>query len=79
MKIRCTSAIGRFLFQTCTWARRVHRAEMRDIDGVLYCNDGDWVESRTALVENFDGTLEIIHWQPLIETSSRARTATVTV
>ena len=28
----------------------IHRAEMRDINGVLYCNDGDWVESRTALV-----------------------------
>ena len=25
----------------------IHRAEMRDIDGILYCNDGDWVESRT--------------------------------
>jgi hypothetical protein len=28
----------------------------------LYCNDGDWVESRTALVEHADGRLEIIHW-----------------
>jgi UDP-2,3-diacylglucosamine pyrophosphatase LpxH len=42
----------------------IHRAEMRDINGVLYCNDGDWVESRTALVENFDGTLELVHWAP---------------
>ena len=42
----------------------IHRAEMRDIDGVLYCNDGDWVESRTALVEHFDGTLELLHWAP---------------
>ena len=32
------------------------------IDGVLYCNDGDWVESLTALVEHDDGTLEIVHW-----------------
>ncbi len=39
----------------------IHRAEMRDIGGVLYCNDGDWVESRTALVEHFDGSLEIVH------------------
>lgn len=38
----------------------IHRAEMREIDGVLYCNDGDWVESLTALVEHFDGRLEII-------------------
>ena len=52
---------------------------MRDIDGVLYCNDGDWVESRTALVENFDGTLELIHWQPLNEAPSRVQTATVAV
>lgn len=42
----------------------IHRAEMREIDGVLYCNDGDWVESRTALVEHFDGRLELVLWQP---------------
>ncbi|MEY2683788.1 MAG: hypothetical protein RJA09_932 [Pseudomonadota bacterium] len=40
----------------------IHRAEMRDIDGVLYCNDGDWVESLTALVEHQDGRLEIVNW-----------------
>ncbi len=38
----------------------IHHAEMRMIDGVLYCNDGDWVESLTALVEHPDGRLEII-------------------
>jgi UDP-2,3-diacylglucosamine pyrophosphatase LpxH len=42
----------------------IHRAEMREIDGILYCNDGDWVESRTALVEHFDGRLELVHWTP---------------
>ncbi|MBA2961287.1 MULTISPECIES: UDP-2,3-diacylglucosamine diphosphatase [Ramlibacter] len=40
----------------------IHRAEMREIDGVLYCNDGDWVESRTALVEHLDGRLELVEW-----------------
>ena len=40
----------------------IHHAEMREIDGVLYCNDGDWVESLTALVEHHDGRLEIIDW-----------------
>ncbi len=40
----------------------IHRAEIRVIEGVLYCNDGDWVESCTALVEHFDGRLELIHW-----------------
>lgn len=28
----------------------------------MYCNDGDWVESCTALVERFDGSLEILRW-----------------
>lgn len=40
----------------------IHRPEMRVIDGVLYCNDGDWVESLSALVEHADGRLEIVHW-----------------
>ncbi|HEY1393723.1 MAG TPA: UDP-2,3-diacylglucosamine diphosphatase, partial [Methylibium sp.] len=37
----------------------IHHAELREIDGVLYANDGDWVESLTALVEHADGRLEI--------------------
>jgi UDP-2,3-diacylglucosamine pyrophosphatase LpxH len=40
----------------------IHKAEMRDIQGILYINDGDWVESCTALVEEFDGNLKIIEW-----------------
>jgi UDP-2,3-diacylglucosamine pyrophosphatase LpxH len=40
----------------------IHTPEMRMIDGVLYCNDGDWVESCSALVEHLDGRLEIVHW-----------------
>ena len=40
----------------------IHHAEMRDMDGVLYINDGDWVESCTALVEHHDGSLQLIDW-----------------
>jgi UDP-2,3-diacylglucosamine pyrophosphatase LpxH len=40
----------------------IHQAEIRDINGILYCNDGDWVESCTALVEFHDGRLELVHW-----------------
>ena len=40
----------------------IHHADMRDFDGVLYCNDGDWVESCTALVEHYDGRLEIVRF-----------------
>lgn len=40
----------------------IHQPEIRKIDGVLYCNDGDWVESCTAMAEDENGWLEIIHW-----------------
>ena len=40
----------------------IHHAEMREVEGILYCNDGDWVESLTALIERADGTLEIVEW-----------------
>ena len=40
----------------------IHHAEMREVQGVLYMNDGDWVESCTALVEHEDGRLELVDW-----------------
>jgi UDP-2,3-diacylglucosamine pyrophosphatase LpxH len=40
----------------------IHTAEMRELDGITYYNDGDWVEGCTALVEHFDGRMEILHW-----------------
>ena len=40
----------------------IHHAGIRRIDGTLYCNCGDWVESCTALVEHHDGQLEILRW-----------------
>jgi UDP-2,3-diacylglucosamine pyrophosphatase LpxH len=43
----------------------IHHAEMRDVGGVLYINDGDWVESCTALVEHHDGRLELVDWAAL--------------
>ena len=45
----------------------IHTPEIREIDGMLYCNDGDWVESCSALVEHFDGRLEIIRWMQVRE------------
>ena len=40
----------------------IHKAELRIIDHITYANDGDWVESMTALIENHDGSLQIIDW-----------------
>jgi hypothetical protein len=50
---------------------------MREIQGVLYVNDGDWVESCTAVVEHFDGRLEILPWAKMASWSmiDRARVA----
>ena len=64
--------IGRFEDAVADEARRrgvdgvvcghIHKAEIRDMGGVTYCNDGDWVESCTALVEHTDGRLEVVSW-----------------
>jgi len=48
----------------------IHHAELRDIQGVLYANDGDWVESLTALVEHPDGRLEILDWAARLRAGS---------
>jgi UDP-2,3-diacylglucosamine pyrophosphatase LpxH len=45
----------------------IHRAEITDIDGITYCNDGDWVESCTTLVEDFQGRLSLLRWTETAE------------
>lgn len=40
----------------------IHHAEMRSVNDIMYLNVGDWVESCTALVEHFDGRLELVDW-----------------
>ncbi len=40
----------------------IHRAEIGEYDGITYCNDGDWVESCTTLVEDFSGNLSLLRW-----------------
>jgi len=44
----------------------IHHAEMKQYGDIIYMNDGDWVESCTALVEHFDGTWEIIFWADIV-------------
>jgi UDP-2,3-diacylglucosamine pyrophosphatase LpxH len=67
--------IGKFEHAVADEARRrdvdgvvcghIHFAEIREFGDVLYCNDGDWVESCTALVEHRNGRLEILDWSAL--------------
>lgn len=44
----------------------IHHAEMKQYGDIIYMNDGDWVESCSALVEHFDGTWEIIFWADIV-------------
>lgn len=41
----------------------IHKPHMRRFDGILYANDGDWVDHQTALGETADGELQILTWQ----------------
>ena len=43
----------------------IHKADVAERDGLIYCNDGDWVESCTALVESQRGLLSIVFWPQL--------------
>ncbi|RJS93286.1 UDP-2,3-diacylglucosamine diphosphatase [Salinisphaera sp. Q1T1-3] len=64
--------IGRFEEALADEARRrdvdgvicghIHTPSRRTIQGVDYCNDGDWVESCTALTEDFTGRIELLYW-----------------
>jgi len=63
--------IGRFIDSGLADARRrgldgivcghIHRPALFERDGIIYANDGDWVESLTALVEDRDGTLRLVN------------------
>ena len=50
----------------------IHRAAFTEVDGLLYCNDGDWVESCTALVEDQSGKLSLLEWRPTAATIAAA-------
>jgi UDP-2,3-diacylglucosamine pyrophosphatase LpxH len=53
----------------------IHHATIKDFGGVLYLNDGDWVESCSALVEDAQGRLEILRWTTLAEEPAHASVA----
>ena len=60
--------------------KRAHRStvftqhyDTTEVDGLLYCNDGDWVESCTAIVETYAGDLRVVRWQEAPPTPVRER------
>ena len=50
----------------------IHRAQLSRIGDVLYCNDGDWVESCTTLTEDFEGRLSLLRWTETKEVVSHS-------
>ena len=42
----------------------IHKADLIERDGLVYCNDGDWVESCSAIVEDLRGELRLVSWRP---------------
>lgn len=52
----------------------IHSAAIRDLNGVVYINTGDWVESCTAIAEHFDGRMELIDWGQRSQTLNAQRT-----
>ncbi len=50
----------------------IHSAEIRAFGDVTYYNDGDWVESCTALVEHGDGFMEIVDWAERVRAEAAA-------
>ncbi len=43
----------------------IHRPEDRIIDGVRYLNSGDWVETMSALVEDFNGNWKVVYYKDI--------------
>ncbi|HET7132563.1 MAG TPA: UDP-2,3-diacylglucosamine diphosphatase [Gammaproteobacteria bacterium] len=57
----------------------IHKAALEERDGLLYCNDGDWVESCTALVEDQAGRLSLLEWRPSAVALAASATLSVSI
>jgi len=55
----------------------IHRANLCEIDGVVYCNTGDWVESCSALIETVDGELQLLRWPEGLSPARRTATTLI--
>jgi len=55
----------------------IHKPEIRDINGITYCNDGDWVESLSALVEEPTGELRLVTWGEIMQLKKASKLAVI--
>ena len=66
--IKAAEAIRNYEAAAIQWAKsegydgivcgHIHQNNIRFESGVLYCNDGDWIESCTSLIETRDGQIK---------------------
>ena len=40
----------------------IHHAAIHNYGGLIYMNSGDWVETMSALVEDYDGTWSLLYY-----------------
>ena len=55
----------------------IHTPEIRNVNGITYCNDGDWVESLSALVEDPSGELRLVTWSEIMQAKEASKLAGV--
>lgn len=55
----------------------IHHAAIESYGDVQYINTGDWVESCTAVVEHFDGRMEILTWAHVLPEVAAGKDAPV--
>lgn len=82
---KANEAIGRYRNATLAEVRRnhldgvvcghIHHPEIVEQDGLLYCNDGDWIESCSALTENESGELSLMYWTTMAPRLSLVKAA----
>ena len=82
---KVNAAVGRFRGCLVEMARtrgcdailagHVHMATIEAQEGILYCNTGDWVDSCTAVVEDWDGSLKLLRWTELAPSLAGARSS----
>ena len=49
----------------------IHHPVIRDMEGVIYINTGDFVESCSLVVEHYDGQMEVLRWKDPLRVAAR--------
>lgn len=52
----------------------IHAVAQRTVDGLVYMNCGDWVDSCTAIVEHADGQFSVVDWGQVLRSPGAGMT-----